>query len=53
VDILLLVDIDGYFINGYEWLLHYKLLFFIICYITTIGDYCIIDDCLIFYVIMS
>ncbi len=46
----LLVAIDGYFmvvnidyfINGYWWLLYYKLLFIILCYITTIGDYSII-----------
>jgi len=40
-------------INGYCWLLYYKLLLVIICYITTIGDYCIIMFFLIFYVIMS
>jgi hypothetical protein len=50
---ILLVVIDGYFINGYYWLLYYKLLSVIICYITTIGDYCIINYCWILYVIIS
>jgi hypothetical protein len=49
----MLVVIGGYFINGYQWLLYYKLLLVIICYITTIADYCIINYCLIFYVIIS
>ncbi len=40
--VILLVVIDAYFINGYYGLLYYKLLFIIICYITNIGDYCII-----------
>jgi hypothetical protein len=31
--------IGGYFINGYKWLLYYKLLLVIICYIITIDDY--------------
>jgi len=37
--------ISGYCINGYWWLLYYKLLLVIICYITTIGDYSIINYC--------
>ncbi len=37
--------IGGYFINGYQWLLMVILLMVIICYITTIGDYCIINYC--------
>jgi hypothetical protein len=45
--------VGGYFMNGYEWLLYYKLLLVIICYITTIDDYCIINYCLILYVIIS
>ncbi len=51
--LILLVVIDSYFINGYQLLLYYKLLLVIICYITTIGDYCIINYCWIFYVIIS
>jgi hypothetical protein len=46
VILLVVIDgsfINGYFINGYWWLLYYKLLFIIICYITTIDDYCIIS----------
>jgi hypothetical protein len=55
--VILLVVIDGYFINGYfingcYWLLYYKLPLVIICYITTIGDFCIINYCWIFYVII-
>jgi hypothetical protein len=42
--------INCYCINGY---LYYKLLLIIICYITTISDYCIINYCWIFYVIIS
>jgi hypothetical protein len=45
--------ISSYFINGYQWLLYYKLLLVIICYITTIDDYCIINYCWILYVIIS
>jgi hypothetical protein len=45
---ILLVDVGGYW-----WLLYYKLLLIIICYITTIGDYFIINYCWIFYVIIS
>jgi len=47
---IILVAIGGYFINGY---CIYKLLLVIICYITTIGDYYIINYFLIFYVIIS
>ncbi len=50
---ILLMVIDDYFINGYQWLLHYKLLLIIICYITTINDYCVINYFWIFYVIIS
>jgi hypothetical protein len=53
IDVTLLVAINGYFINGYWWLWYYKLLLVIICYNTTIGDYFIINDCWIFYVIIS
>ncbi len=49
----LLMAISAYFINGYQWLFYYKLLFVTICYIMTIGDYCIINYCWIFYVIIS
>jgi len=35
--------ISGYFGNGYWWLLYYKLLLVIISYITTIGDYFILN----------
>jgi hypothetical protein len=45
--------IGGYSINGYLWLLYYKLLLVIVSYITTIGDYCIRIYCWIFYVIIS
>ncbi len=45
---ILLVDI-----GAYQWLLYNKLLLVIICYFTTIGDYCIINYCMIFYVIIS
>jgi hypothetical protein len=41
--VILLVVIDGYFINGYS----------IICYIITIDDYYIINYCWIFYVLIS
>jgi hypothetical protein len=37
--------IDGYFIGAYRWLLYYKVLLVILCYITTIGDYFIIKYC--------
>jgi len=50
---ILLVVINDYFINVYCWLLYYKLLLVIICYIITISDYSIINYCLIFYVIIS
>jgi hypothetical protein len=39
-----------YSINGYWWLFYYKLLLVIICYVTTIGDYFIINYCWILYV---
>ncbi len=45
--------INDYFINGQWQLLYYKLLLVIIYYITTIGDYSIINYCWIFYVIIS
>jgi len=52
-----LVVIGGYFSNGYWWLFHCKplvvILLAILCYTTTIGDYYIINYCLIFYVIVS
>jgi hypothetical protein len=51
--VILLVAINGYFINVYWWLLYYKLLLVIICYVTTIGDYFIINSCWIFCVIIS
>jgi hypothetical protein len=47
---IILVAINGYFINGHWWLLYYKLLLVIICHIMTIGDYFIINYCWIFYV---
>jgi hypothetical protein len=50
---IFLVVINGYFINVYWWLLYYKLLLVIICYITSLGDYSIINYCSIFYVIIS
>jgi hypothetical protein len=50
---ILLVVISVYLINGYWWLLCYKLLLVIMCYIMTIGDYCIINYCWKFYVIIS
>jgi hypothetical protein len=40
-------------IGVYLWLLYYKLLFDILCCITTIGDYCIINYFLMFYVLVS
>jgi hypothetical protein len=43
--VILLMAISGYFGNGYWWLLYYKLLLVIINYITTIGDYFIINYC--------
>jgi hypothetical protein len=43
--------ISGYSIVNRWWLLYYKLLMVIICYITTISDYSIINYCWIFYVI--
>jgi hypothetical protein len=46
---ILLVAINGYFINVYLWLL----LLIIICYITIIGDYYIINYYWILYVIIS
>jgi hypothetical protein len=49
---ILLMIISSYSIGGYSrlyydywWLLYYKLLLVIICYITTIGDYFIINCC--------
>jgi len=51
--VIILVPISGYFINGYWWLLYYKLMLVIICFITTIGDCSIINYCWIFYVIIS
>jgi hypothetical protein len=42
-DILLVVYSRLYY--DYWWLLYYKLLFIILCYITTIGDYFIISYC--------
>ncbi len=46
--VIILMAIDGYSIGGY-----WCLLMVIIYYITTIGDYCIINYYLIFYVIIS
>jgi hypothetical protein len=40
---ILLMAIICYFINGCWWLLHYKLLLVILCYITTIGEYSILN----------
>jgi hypothetical protein len=37
--VILLMIINGYFINGYWWLLYGKLLLVILCYITIIRDY--------------
>jgi len=61
INVILLMAISGYFINGYWWLFHCKplviidgyfingycimLLLVITCYIATIGDYCIINYC--------
>ncbi len=57
---ILLMTIGGYFINGYSklyydyWrLLYYKLLLVILCYSTTIGEYCFISYCWLFYVILG
>jgi len=51
--VITLMTIDDYYINGYWWLLYYKLLLVIICYIMTIDVYYIINYCWIFYVIIS
>jgi hypothetical protein len=44
-------SIGGYFINVYLWLLYYKLFLFIICYITTIGTYCIVGHFKLFFIV--
>ncbi len=43
---ILLMDINGYYINGYQWLL--VAIIFILNYIMTIGAYFIINYCWIF-----
>jgi hypothetical protein len=47
---ILLGTISGYYMLYYDywWLLYYMLLLVILCYITTIGDYYIINYCWIF-----
>jgi hypothetical protein len=47
---ILLVGISGYFINGYWWLLYYKLLLAIRCYITIIDDYYIVGYFKLFFI---
>jgi len=61
---MLLVAINGYVIGGYSWLFYWWvlvvillmviawLLLVVIGYITSIGCYCIINYCLLFYVIL-
>jgi len=54
INVIILMAISGYFINGYLWLFHYKPLVAIDGYsIGVINDYFIINYCLIFYVIIS
>jgi hypothetical protein len=49
-----IVDINGYsrLYYDYWWVLYYKFSFVILCYITTIGGYYIINFCWLFYVIL-
>jgi hypothetical protein len=45
--------IDAYFIDGYQWLLYYKLFLVIICYIISIIHYFIVNYFFMLCVIIS
>jgi len=63
INVVILMAIGGYSVVSHWWLFHWLLLmpillmiisgYCIICYITTIGDCCIINYCWIFLFIIS